>query len=177
MRWTLALAAAALTPMLAGCADGTVTGGETPLTMPNSAQYLDGISSQPTVTEAKAFEGILLMLGRNDKVTFGEAIKQLTGLKILPAEWGYQADRPITRGKVAYMICQACDIKGGVTLALTGPSRRYCLRELQYRGMMASGPPYNSVTGMEYVAILTRADELRQTGKISPVMIQESISP
>ena len=62
------------------------------------------------------------------------------------------------------------------SLALTGPSQRYCLRELQYRGLMAPGIWYNDVTGMEYLAILTRADELRQTGKVSPIIIREEAS-
>ena len=71
------------------------------------------------------------------------------------------------------MVYQACHMTGGLTLTLFGPSQRYCLKELQYRGLMTEGPSYNMVTGMEYVAILARADELRQTGKVSAVMKKE----
>lgn len=68
------------------------------------------------------------------------------------------------------MIYQACNMTGGLTLGLLGPSRRYCLRELQYRGLMTKGLASTKVTGLEYVAILARADELRETGKVSQVM-------
>ena len=71
------------------------------------------------------------------------------------------------------MVYQACGLKGGLTLTLTGPSQRYCLKELQYLGLMSEGQVYNGVTGMEYVAILSRADELRQTGQVSDVMKRE----
>ncbi len=65
------------------------------------------------------------------------------------------------------MTYQACRIKGGLTLQLTGPSQRYCLKELQYRGLMSPGVAYNTVTGMEYLAVLGRIDEYRQTGKVA----------
>ena len=71
---------------------------------------------------------------------------------------------------VAYMIHQACRAPRGVVLTLTGPSQRYCLRELQYLGMMSQGFPTTTVTGMEFVAVLTRAEEYRRTGKLPEVM-------
>ena len=91
-------------------------------------------------------------------------------MKIASPCWDFDPEAPTTKGRVAYMIYQACDMSGGLTLTLAGPSRRYCLRELQYRGMMVEGASYNKVTGMEYVAILSRADELIQTGEVSETM-------
>jgi hypothetical protein len=38
---------------------------------------------------------------------------------------------------------------------------------------MSDGLTYNNVTGMEYVAVLARADEFRANGKVSAVMTQE----
>jgi hypothetical protein len=106
----------------------------------DSATYLDGISSMPTVSEAEALK---------------------------------EADRPITKGRVAYMTYQACGFKGGLTLLLTGPSQRYCLKELQYKGLMSHGVTYNTVTGMEYLAILGRIDEFRQTGDVAGASARE----
>ncbi|MHC4716703.1 MAG: hypothetical protein ACYS5V_07025 [Planctomycetota bacterium] len=162
--------------LAAGCAQpGSVAGGQTPLPTTNSAAFLDDLSSQATVTEAQAFRGVLLVLGQDRKMSFAQAVKALTDAGIVPEAWDFQADRPITRGKLAYMFYQACNMRGGLTLTLTGPSRRYCLRELQYRGFMAPGLPYNRVTGMEFIAVLTRADELRQTGGVSPVLTREDV--
>ncbi len=162
--------------LVAGCATpGLIAGGGSPLSTANSAAFLDQLSSQPTVPEAQAFRGVLLMLGEDRQMTFAEAVKTLTDAGVVDANWDFDADRPITRGKLAYMFYQSCKMQGGLTLAVTGPSRRYCLRELQYRGFMAPGLPYNKVTGMEYIAVLTRADDLRHTGEVSPVLTREDM--
>jgi len=176
MKWTVALIGSLL--MLAPVACQVpeapmIANGQTALPKEDSAAYLDRISSRPTVTEADALAGIFLMLDEPPKATFGEAVKALVGRKIADARWDFQAGREMVRGKVAYMIYQTCKIRGGLTLTLAGPSQRYCLRELQYRGFMTPGPVYNIVTGMEYVAILARADELRQTGKVTSTMVRE----
>ncbi len=163
----LSMAVAALASCQAGNDRPHVMGGDAKLSAVDSAAYLDGISSLPTVSEAKALEGVLLVLPEPRKATFAEAVIALQERKIVPANWDFQADRPITKGKVAYMTYQACRIKGGLTLQLTGPSQRYCLKELQYRGLMSQGVVYNAVTGMEYLAVLGRIDEYRQTGKVA----------
>ena len=175
MKWTTALIAV-LAFAAASCqqpASPIIDRGELALNATDSATYLDEISSRASVTEAEALRGVLLLLGREEQTTFSEAVTFLTERGVASPAWGFQADRPVTRSKIAYMIYQACDVPGGLTLTLTGPSRRYCLRELQYRGLMAPGLADNPVTGMEYVAILARADELRQTGKVSDVMLRE----
>ncbi|MDY7011399.1 MAG: hypothetical protein SVV80_11715 [Planctomycetota bacterium] len=169
----LSIAAAALASCQADNNAPQVLGGDARLSAVDSATYLDGISSLSTVSEAEALEGVLLVLAESDKATFAQAITALQERKIVPAKWGFQADRPITKGKVAYMTYQACRIKGGLTLQLTGPSQRYCLKELQYRGIMSPGVSYNAVSGMEFLAILGRIDEFRQTGKIAGASSRE----
>lgn len=171
----LLLVVAALT----GCQVGppAIVTGQAKLAADDSAAYLDRLSSQPTVTEVDAFKGILMVMGESKDMTFSQAVKLLTERKVVDGSWDFQAVRPITRGKVAYMVYQACHMRGGLTLTLAGPSQRYCLKELQNEGMMAAGFPYNLVSGMEYVAILSRADELVHTGKVSPVMTKEAIGP
>ena len=143
-----------------------VQGGDVKSAPVDSATYLDSISSMPTVSEAEALKGILLVLDEPHKATFAETVALLQERKIISPNWDFQADRPITKGKVAYMAYQACGLKGGLTLILTGPSQRYCLKELQYRGLLSQGITYNTVTGMEYLAILGRIDEFRQTGDV-----------
>ena len=143
-----------------------VQGGDVKLAAVDSAAYLDGISSMPTVSEAEALKGILLVLDEPHKAIFAEAVTVLQERKIISPNWDFQADRPITKGRVAYMTYQACGLKGGLTLLLTGPSQRYCLKDLQYKGLMSPGVTYTTVTGMEYLAILGRIDEFRQTGDV-----------
>jgi len=163
-------------PAAAGCGPAAapeIVKGDAPLGGTDSADYLDRLSSTETVSEAVALEGILQVLGQSQERSFAEAVAYLRQQGIVSARWRCQADRDVTKGRVAYMVYQTCQLKGGVTLTLTGPSQRYCLKELQYLGLVTEGQTYNTVTGMEYVAILSRADELRRTGKVPDVIRME----
>ena len=172
MRWMALTAPLAL--LLAACQAPppapAIVNGPLKLSAKASAEYLDRISAQSHVGEAEAFQGVLMVLGVNRDMTFEEAVKLLRQRKLVGEDWDFRADRPITKGKVAYLFYKALSVRGGVTLTLLGPNPWYCLKELQYRGWMTPGMSYNSVTGMEFVAILARMDELRQTGKVSEVM-------
>lgn len=133
----------------------------------DSASFLDRISSQPNVSENDAARGILLLMEDKDPAeTFQQRLDLLLAKKIACPDWNYDAARPITKGKFAYMIYQACSVPGGVTLSLLGPSQRYCLRELQYRRMMVSGSAFTPITGLEGVGVLTRASVFMETGRV-----------
>lgn len=155
---------------LAGCtaSEGTITGGQATLAAnENSAAFLDRVSSQDRVSENDAMRGILMVLeGRDTAQTFGQRVQALRDKGILPAGADLEAGRAVTRGRLAYMICQACKIRGGIMLRVAGPSQRYCLRELQDRNMMREGFAQTPVNGMEFVEALTRAEAYRRTGKI-----------
>jgi len=145
--------------------DATLPAGE------DSAGFFDRISSHSTVTENDAMRGMLYLLDGQDKAnTFGQRVRMLQGKDILGKTWGFDANRPLTKGKFAFMIYQAANVPGGVILTVAGPTQRYCLRELQYRGMMAEGAFYSKVTGLEFIAVISRADEYIQTGRVSETM-------
>ena len=166
----------ALLPVAAGCQQAATPGavaGDVTLGGSDSSDYLDRLSSAELVSEALAVEGILQVLGEDKSRSFSEGVTYLREQSVANAGWDFQANREVTKGRVAYMAYQACKMTGGLTLRLTGPSQRYCLKELQYRGFMSKGYPYNKVTGMEYVAILTRVDEYLRTGGVSEVMRKE----
>ncbi len=130
--------------------------------------FLDRISSQENVTENDAMRGVLMLLNGEDTAqSFAERTRLLAEKNIVSKNWTFVADRPITKGKLAYIIYQACDMGGGVILAVTGPSQRYCMRELQFQEMMSeSGSYYSKISGMEFVAVLGRADVYRRTGRV-----------
>jgi len=149
-----------------------VPGAETALPKDDgSAAYLDRISSGETVSENDAFRGVLMLLEVDDaKDTFRGRTEKLAAKGIVDSWWDFQADKPITRGKVAYMMYQACKVSGGVILTLTGPSQRYCLRELQYQGFVTKGSVFSPVTGGEYVGVLARADAYRRLGRVPEIL-------
>jgi len=168
--WLITLPLLAMLPACQTAGPPLVAQGDVVVGQADSAEYLDRVASQPNVTEADAVTGMLLLLNSPKKMTFAQGVELLRQRKIISGQWSCRADREITRGKVAYMVYQVCNMTGGLTLQVFGPSERYCLRELQYRGLMAKGLSHTEVTGMEYVAILARADELRETGDVTEVM-------
>jgi hypothetical protein len=158
-----------------GCSSGPldIASPEAALTADeDSAAYLDRLSAQETVSQNDALRGILLLLDGEDKAaTFAQRVETLRRRRIVPGNWNFHPDKPITRGKVAYMIYQGCKMSGGAILTLCGPSQRYCLRELQYQGFITQEMSwYGEVTGMEFVGVVTRADAFLETGAIPNVI-------
>ncbi len=135
-----------------------------------SAAYLDRVSTMQNVSQNEAMRGILMLLEIDDaKDTFQQRVAKLRDRGLVDPSWRLQADRPITRGQAAYMIYQACDMRGGVILTLTGPSQRYCLRELQYRSLFSQGAVFTALSGGEYIATLGRADSYLQEGGLPEI--------
>jgi hypothetical protein len=147
---------------------GQVAGGESTLLEGEScAAFLDRMSTQETVSENDACRGLLMLLdGQDGSATFQDRVKSLRERNIVGADWDMNAPTPVTRGRLAYMIYQATEMSGGVILTMTGPSERYCLRELQYRKVMAAGTLMQPATGLECVSVLGRADTYIRTGKV-----------
>jgi hypothetical protein len=157
-----------------------VSGGDAKLPADDgSPAYIDRLSSEKTVTENDALRGVLMFLGHDDaNDTFQQRVDEALRRGLAERTWTFQAGRPVTKGKIAYMICRACEIRGGLILMLTGPSQRYCLRELQYMEMMPPGSIFSKVSGMEMVALLARADAYRTRGEVPEVLkVSEAMEP
>jgi len=151
-----------------GCGGGMVSNGQATLVADeDSAAFLDRISSQTSVSENDAMRGLVILLdGEDSHQTFGQRVEALRSRQVVSADWNVDASGPLTRGRLAYMIYQATKMPGGVILALTGPSQRYCLRELQYRKVMGEGSVFTPVSGLEFVGVLNSADTYIRTGQV-----------
>jgi len=121
------------------------------------------MSSLDTVTENDAMRGMLMLEGGDNTKTFRQRIEALVKSQVLDPKGDYDADRTLTRGRLAYMACRSCKLSGGLILRVAGPSERYCLRELQYRSMMTEGSGSTAISGMEFTSVLTRTDIYRRT--------------
>ncbi len=132
----------------------------------DSADFLDRISDVEVMDMNNALHGLCLLLeGKDEFSDFQARVDMLKRKGIIASDWPFSANQPLTKGRLAYLAYQASGIKEkGVVLSLFGPSQRYCLRELQYRGMMAPGGESMRVTGMEFAAVITRADTYKRTG-------------
>lgn len=157
------LHAFALVVVLAAC--GPVAA-ETPAE--SDAQFYMLLAYKDMATLGDAYQAVAMLANADNKLLPAEECrKSLVERKIARQDWGSDLKAPCTKGKLAYMVCQALGIKGGLTMRLFGPSQRYCLFECQYLELMAQGATYQNCTGGELVAVVDRADEYR-TEKMKP---------
>lgn len=121
------------------------------------------LQSQPMVTTAEAYRAMVMLAEGQDEISsFAGREEYLLANKIIRPEWKLQHDQVVDRGTVAYMVLKVLGLRGGVNFNTMGRlgigDRRYALRELIYRDVMANGPPYRFISGAELVDVLGRAD-------------------
>jgi len=67
-------------------------------------------------------------------------------------------------GWIAKAVCIETGIKGGVTMRVFGPRERYSVNELNYRGWLANMSPQQSISGLQLMSLLGRAEDYRAGG-------------
>ena len=134
----------------------------------SDAQFYMLLAYKQMATLGDAYQAVGMLANGDSKLLPAEDCrKSLVERKIAREDWGNDLKAPVTKGKLAYMVCQALGIKGGVTMRLFGPTQRYCLFECLYLELMVQGSTYQNCTGGELVATIDRADEYR-TEKLTP---------
>ncbi len=174
--WAMVLAVA----LAAGCESTPSTTGGMAETRPAAVESrvdpsdLDDMSflhdylvKRPTVTVDDGYRAMLILAnGRCDARTFEQREAALEQRGIARPAWNLRPDQKLDKGTVAYMACVIMKIRGGVNRVIFGSwgpgDRRYALRELVYREMMADSPAYRYITGAELVALLGKADAYMQ---------------
>lgn len=161
-RWRLAALAAALTagvPLLAQDKPATPSAKE------SRTAYLRRIFEKDRATYGDACRAILSVIkGEHTDADYAAIVGDLTGRGVVTADWGLLDTSLLTKGTLAYMVCQALDIKGGVTMRLFGINRRYALRECLHRRLMERGTVDEYVTGRELIDVVTNATVFQQQG-------------
>ncbi len=122
--------------------------------------YLAGVS---LVTVDEAYRAMLILADGEDlSSTFDARRQTLESRGIANPAWDLQPEDVIDSGSVACMVCQICQIDGGVNMRLFGKARlgdrRYALRELIYREMIEDTVDYQYMTGPSLFALMRKAD-------------------
>ncbi|MBI3857653.1 MAG: hypothetical protein HY293_18380 [Planctomycetes bacterium] len=127
--------------------------------------YLRRIFEKDRATYGDACRMTLsLIKGEHTDADFATNSGDLAGRGVVSADWGLQEASLLTKGTLAYMVCQALEIKGGLTMRIFGINRRYALRECLHRGLIASGTTDEFVTGRELIDVLTNAAVHKEQG-------------
>lgn len=123
----------------------------------------------------------LRRLYEKDRASFGDARRLVVGLAAdAPADgdgqkeaadrglvdpaWGLTDAGPVDKGTVAYMLVKALNIRGGLTMSVFGPSRRYAFREIVFLRIMKGGTPGEFITGRELIDVLQAAEIYQRAG-------------
>ncbi|HVR85012.1 MAG TPA: hypothetical protein VMU54_11920 [Planctomycetota bacterium] len=127
--------------------------------------YLRRIFEKDRASYGDACRALLSLLkDEHTDAGFAAVSGELSGRGIVSADWGLQETSLLTKGTLAYMLAQALEIKGGLTIRLFGMSRRYALRECQHKGLIVGGVTDEFVTGRELLDVLTNATVYKEQG-------------
>ncbi len=117
-------------------------------------------------------------------LAFDELVSALKEKGIIGKRWKHKAEKPLTRGEIAYMECKVLKISGGLTMrtidttkrfagfvckklkindSLTVPDvgmyKRYAYKESQHMGIIPAGHKRKYVTGHDLLASLYRIEQ------------------
>ncbi len=62
-------------------------------------------------------------------------------------------------GWIALAVCRESGVKGGLTMRVFGPSERYALNELNYRGWLPGMSAEQALSGLQLIALLSKAED------------------
>jgi len=78
---------------------------------------------------------------------------------VIKEEWEISETAPLTRGKLAFMICRAAGIRSSLYMRLGIPRERYAIREAVFHDLMTSSSPHRYVSGSELLDVLAKTRE------------------
>jgi len=113
------------------------------------------LAAKPNATFEDAVRAFFdLAVAASGDASFEGQAQTLVDMKIIRSNWRGVPGAKLTRGRVAYMICTTCGIKGGVTMRVFGPSERYAFRECVFMGVWDEGSQRDYLTGSELLGLL-----------------------
>ena len=131
----------------------------------DSAQLAYELSQSKWCSNDAACSLVLhLSEGEDSCGDFAERLELLRTKNLVQNGWNLKGDEPVTKGTLAYMLCRALDIKGGLFMHLL-PSRRYAYREAVYQELMRVGSELEPLTGPEAVGVVGRAARMKQNNQ------------
>lgn len=128
--------------------------------------FLDALLGQVVVTNDDALHGLITFADGTDLASTYEGRVQIAkGKRWLPADWAKPADESAQVGWIAVAACRILDIKGGLTMRLTGPTPRYATKELVFMDILPLRTENQSLSGKEYVDFLNRLNRFQRGGR------------
>ncbi len=135
-----------------------ITDRDLPYPWKKEMEYIVALADKPVASMADAIVTLTLFKGESP---WGRGLDELSARlvkkEIFDVDWVAQEKDPLTFGKISYMICQACEIEGGIWMRFFGPSERYCFKEALYLEIIPAGSIHRYLTGEQLLDILSAA--------------------
>jgi hypothetical protein len=122
--------------------------------------YFRRLVKQSRARKVDGVYTVMVLLGKEKQFkTFPEELAYLKNNGYIPKGREWELNDSLTKGELAFMLCKALEVKGGIHMRLFGASPRYALAELTYMGIMTRGREPDIVTGKELAyAFIEAAD-------------------
>jgi hypothetical protein len=114
------------------------------------------VAAKPNATFEDSVRAFLELAIDTDaaKTPYEQQANILAEMRVIRPGWIANGQEKLTRGRVAYMICRTCGIKGGLSMAVLGTTERYAFRECVFLGVWEGGTQGDYMTGGELVGVL-----------------------
>jgi hypothetical protein len=182
VRPTGALVLVAALLLLAGCQTARV---DKPLTTElggsdedTQLEFWHTLAEQPVTSNDDAFHGLLLFLDGTDPATdYDGRVAALKERRYLPKGFNEPAEQAVDRGTLAVALSRALQIRGGIVMALTGPTPRYATKELVFLGIYPASSPNQTFSGTEYLGIIGKAEDYQRQARAGTSRPLQSLEP
>jgi hypothetical protein len=119
--------------------------------------------NRPVAGNDETFHGLLLYLDGTDPCAdYPARVNELKRRKMLAAGFHEGPAVAADRGTLAVALVKVLKIDGGLTMHVLGPSPRYAVRALEYRGVYPPSSPNQGISGAQLVGIMQKAEEFER---------------
>lgn len=131
--------------------------------------FLSTVNDMTAVTNNDALHGLLILAdGADPHATFEERVTSAKARKWMPSGFRGAANESASVGWMSMAGCQICNIKGGLTMHVLGPTPRYCTKELVFMQVIPLRTENQSLTGAEFTDYLNRLHRIRAGAPAEP---------
>lgn len=147
-------------------------------TADDELDFLDEVNGMTAVTNNDALHALFILADGTDPATsYEERVSSAKERRWVPSGFGQPANESAAVGWLAMAGCQICDIKGGLTMHVIGPTPRYCTKELVFMRVLPLRTENQSLSGAEFVDYLNRLHRVRAGSPVSQLLVPQDEGP
>lgn len=147
--------------LLPACARTLTQGSAVDQHATDDAAFWSAIEDDRTLTNHDALHGLFLLAdGADPNATYEDRVQAARNRNwIPPGAPNPVANESTTVGRVASVAAQIAEVKGGLSMRLSGPTPRYATRELIYLGLLPDRTENQSMSGLEFIDLMGRLED------------------